>query len=399
MSINSIGKFKSAFVMLVLLFFMWGFITSLNDILIPHLKAVFSLSYTEAMLIQFCFFGSYFLMSLPAGWLIEKWGYARGIVVGLTTMGIGCLLFYPASTLINYPVFLFALFVLASGVTTLQVAANPYVAAVGPKKTASSRLNLSQGFNSLAHTIAPIFGTYLILADDAAAEVSSASAVQLPYFILAFVLFILALLFSRVSLPKIHYENEDSTSEASIWNERYLLLGGIGIFLYVGIEVSIGGFIVNFITEPGISDLSIKEAGNYVSYYWGAAMVGRFTGSAILQKVRANLALSVACIGALVLVATGVTASGSLAMWAVLGIGFFNSIMFSNIFTLSIEGLGTLTSRASGVLVMAIVGGAIIPLIQGALADSFGVQTSFIIGLVCYGYVLFFSLINRSRSK
>jgi MFS transporter, FHS family, L-fucose permease len=387
------NTFKSAFMLLVMLFFMWGFITSLNDILIPHLKSVFELSYTEAMLIQFCFFGSYFAMSMPASLIIEKFGYVRGIVTGLVVMGFGALLFYPASVIVFYPLFLFALFVLASGITILQVAANPFVAAVGNPATASSRLNLSQGFNALAHTIAPIFGTYLILNDQGEGIANPAEAVQLPYLGLAVSLFLLALFFSRVSLPSIQKTESNSKNEnGSIWDHKHLTFGIIAIFLYVGIEVSIGGFLVNFFGEADIASMPEEIAGNYVAYYWGGAMVGRFVGSALLQKIKSERLLAVAAIGALALVLTTIMTTGHIAMWAILLVGLCNSIMFPNIFTLSISGLGNQTSRGSGLLVMAIVGGAIVPLIQGLIADRFGVQASFSIGLICYGYILFYAL-------
>ncbi len=377
--------------LLVMLFFMWGFITSLNDILIPHLKALFELNYTQAMLVQFCFFGSYFVMSIPASRIIERVGYSKGIVTGLVVMGIGCFLFYPASILVSYPVFLFALFVLASGITVLQVAANPFVASVGDPETASSRLNLSQGFNSLAHTIAPVFGTFLILSETSSN--AKAEAVQLPYMGLALALFLLAALFAFVKLPAIEHESTDgSEGRSSIWQHRHLVLGVVAIFLYVGIEVSIGGFLVNFFGEVDIAGMPEEVAGNYVSYYWGGAMVGRFIGSALLQKIKAEKLLALSATGALTLVTVTLLTSGAFAMWAILLVGLFNSVMFPNIFTLSIKGLGHHTSRGSGLLVMAIVGGAIVPLLQGVMADQLSVQLSFSIGIICYGYVLFYAL-------
>ena len=373
-----------------MLFFMWGFITSLNDILIPHLKSVFELNYTQAMLVQFCFFGSYFLMSIPASRLIDLVGYTKGIVIGLVVMGLGCLLFYPASIIVYYPLFLFALFVLASGITLLQVAANPFVAAVGDPETASSRLNLSQGFNSLAHTIAPLFGASLILTETNA-EIS-AESVQLPYIGLAIALFAIATFFSFMKLPNIKQEDDGKFSnEGNIWSHRNLTLGVIAIFLYVGIEVSIGGFLINFFGESDIAGMAEKEAGRYVSYYWGGAMVGRFIGSALLQKIKAERLLAFSSLGALTLILLTLSSTGLVAMWAILLVGLFNSVMFPNIFTLSIKGLGKHTSRGSGLLVMAIVGGAVIPVVQGLLADHFGLQTSFAIGLVCYGYVLYYA--------
>jgi MFS transporter, FHS family, L-fucose permease len=376
-----------------MLFFMWGFITSLNDILIPHLKAVFDLSYAQAMLIQFCFFGSYFVMSIPAGRIIEKFGYSRGIVIGLSVMGLGCLLFYPASALLFYPLFLFALFVLASGITILQVAANPFVSALGKPETASSRLNLSQGFNSLAHTVAPLLGTLLILNDQSPTALQQAQAVQLPYLGLATSLFVLALFFAFAKLPEMsNLRIKQDEKGESIWKHRQLAFGVVAIFLYVGAEVSIGGFLVNFFGEESIAKIPAAQAGNYVSLYWGGAMVGRFLGSALLQRMRSETLLMYSSLGALVLVLLTIGTSGQFAMWTVLSIGLFNSVMFPNIFTLSIQGLEKYTSRGSGLLIMAIVGGAIIPLFQGLLADKTGVQLSFIITLPCYGYVLYYAL-------
>lgn len=386
-------NFRSAFILLIILFFMWGFITSLNDILIPHLKGLFDLNYTQAMLVQFCFFGSYLVMSVPASRLIERVGYSRGIVIGLAVMGLGCLLFYPASIIVSYPVFLIALFIMASGITVLQVAANPFVAAVGPAETASSRLNLAQGFNSVAHTVAPIVGTFLILSDVPTEISARAEAVQIPYIGLALALFLIAILFGLAKLPSIAYEDHSSHNEdTNLLSIPHLRFGILAIFLYVGIEVSIGGFLVNFFGEDHIANMPHDEAGNYVSYYWGGAMVGRFLGSAILQKMRADKLLAISAVGALLLLGTTLFTSGQLAMRAILCVGLFNSVMFPNIFTLAIKGLGALTSRASGLLVMAIVGGAIIPVFQGLLADVFGVQASFAIGIVCYGYVLFYAL-------
>jgi len=382
-----------------MLFFMWGFITSLNDILIPHLKGVFDLNYTQAMLIQFCFFGSYFVMSIPSSRIIEKVGYSKGIVIGLVVMGLGCLLFYPASVMVYYPLFLFALFVMASGITMLQVAANPFVAAVGDPETASSRLNLSQGFNSLAHTIAPLFGTFLILADHSETAAGSAEAVQMPYIGLAIALFAIAALFAFVKLPTISHESDGTQDgELSIWHFTHLILGVAAIFLYVGIEVSIGGFLVNFFGESHIAGMPEEVAGNYVSYYWGGAMVGRFIGSALLQKMKAETLLAFSSVGALILVAITLATTGAVAMWAILLVGLCNSVMFPNIFTLSIKGLGKYTSRGSGLLVMAIVGGAIVPLIQGVLADQYSVQASFAIGLICYGYILFYALKGHKQN-
>ncbi|MEN9890683.1 MAG: hypothetical protein RLY78_978 [Pseudomonadota bacterium] len=382
------------------LFFMWGLITSLNDILIPHLKALFSLSYVEAMLVQFCFFMAYFVVSLPAGWLLQRIGYQRGLVIGLCTIGVGCLMFYPAAGSHAYPLFLGALFVLAAGVTLLQVAANPYVTLLGDPDTASSRLNLTQAFNSLGATVGPMIGSVLILgaADHAAGTAADASSVQGPYLALAALLFVLAVVVAlfRLPDPRRLAENRAELSgswpsatagEGSLWAHRHLVLGAVGIFAYVGAEVSIGSLLVNLMAEPQIAGLTVSEAGKWLSLYWGAAMVGRFIGSALMRKVSAAKVLAAAGLVNATLIAVAIAVSGPVAMWSLLAVGLFNSIMFPTLFALAIEGLGALTSRGSGLLCMAIVGGAIVPLAQAMLADHWGLLPSFIVPLVCYLYI------------
>lgn len=386
---------------LTFLFFIWGFITCLNDILIPHLKNVFDLNYTQAMLIQFCFFGAYFLVSIPAGYLVKKAGYQRGIVIGLLIAAVGCLMFYPAAEAQVYALFLLALFVLASGITILQVAANPYVTALGKAETASSRLTMTQAFNSLGTTIAPWFGGLLILAA-ATAEVGTAefkaqeaAAVQVPYLMLAAALLVLAAVFALLKLPKVteHHQSEIAEADAgSAWQCSHLVLGALGIFVYVGGEVAIGSFLVNFIGEPEIAGLAEADAAKYISYYWGGAMVGRFIGAVVMQKIAAGKVLAFNAVAAAVLVLVAMSSSGSLAMWAILSVGLFNSIMFPTIFSLAVTGLGKYTSQGSGVLCLAIVGGAIIPLLQGVLADNIGLQLSFILPVLCYGYICFYGL-------
>jgi FHS family L-fucose permease-like MFS transporter len=394
-------RFTGALVVLTSLFFIWGLITSLNDILIPHLKAAFELSYVQAMLIQFCFFGAYFVASLPSGVLVEKLGYKRGIVLGLAIAGVGCLLFYPAAGVRSYYFFLGALFVLASGITLLQVAANPYVAILGPPHTASSRLTLTQAFNSFGTTVGPLLGTYLILADtgrstSAEARVAAeAHAVQGPYVGLALTLLILAVIIGLTALPKVSGSKRASHTEANgiagrIWSHRPLLLGAVAIFLYVGAEVSIGSFLVNFMEHPQIAGLSAQAAGNHLALYWGGAMVGRFIGAAVMTRIRPGTVLAFnACVNA-ALIALAIVLAGPLAMWAMLAIGLFNSIMFPTIFTLAIAGLGPRTGEGSGVLCMAIVGGAIVPVMQGWLADHVSLLYSFVLPLACYLYIAYY---------
>ena len=397
-------------IIVTILFFMWGLLTSLNDVLIPHLKSVYTLTYVQAMLVQFCFFGAYFVVSVPAGHLIKKIGYQKGAVTGLMIAAAGCALFYPAATS-GYALFLLAFFVLASGITILQVAANPYVTELGDPQTASSRLTLTQAFNALGTTVAPALGGMLILggvvlgatelaqlpaAEQAAYRAKEAAMVQGPYLALAAALLALAVLFALARLPKItHAEPADSLAgagKASALSHRHLVLGAIGIFLYVGGEVSIGSFLINFMGEPGIAGMTHAQAANYVSFYWGGAMVGRFIGFAVMRHISPGkaLAFNAACSIALILVA--VFGSGKVAMWAILAVGLCNSIMFPTIFSMALHKLGGLTGQGSGILCMAIVGGALVPFAQGFLADTVGLQLSFLVPAACYTYILYFGL-------
>ena len=402
---------RTALTVVTTIFFMWGFITALNDVLIPHLKSVFTLNYTEVMLVQFTFFGAYFLMSLPSGKVVSRLGYRLSIVAGLVVTGIGALLFLPASMAQSYPLFLLAFFVLASGITLLQVAANPYVSLLGPPRLASSRLNLAQALNSLGTTIAPKLGGLLILsvavlgsadlaklpaAQQAAYKLQQAHLVQGPYLGIALVLFLLALIVWLFHLPAIEGADEhaddaqhtffDALAHARVW------FGMIAIFVYVGAEVSIGSFMINYISMPGIGDMPEARAAGFVSLYWGGAMIGRFAGSALLTRIDARKLLCTFAIIAGLLVLTTMLTQGHVAMWSVIAIGLFNSIMFPNIFTLGIEKFGPLAGKVSSLLVMAIVGGAVIPLAQGALADRIGVHHAFVLPLLCYAYIVFYSV-------
>ncbi len=397
---------------MALLFFMWGFLTVLNDILVPHFKAIFDLNYTRVMLIQFTFFFAYFLLSLPAGKILDRIGYKRSLLAGLLVMGLGSLLFLPAAGQSSYPLFLTALFVLGSGMTVLQVAANPYVAALGRPETASSRLNLAQAVNSLGTTIAPWLGGLIILSGTLkspeevrqfspeqllAYRVAEASSVRLPYLGFAVILFLLAAGVALFRLPRIQSIGQDGDDAVirgrtyrSAWKVRHLVLGTIGIFVYVGAEVSIGSFLVNFFSQPDIGGLSEKTAARYVSYYWMGAMIGRFSGAALLQRLRPGKMLGLAALTACLLVCATVLLQGPLAMWTIICVGLCNSIMWSNIFTLAIDGLGRLTSQGSSILVMAILGGAVVPVAQGALADTIGIHLSFLLPAACYLYIIYY---------
>ena len=383
------GTQTFAFIAMTCLFFFWGFITVLNDILIPFLKESFDLNYTQAMLVQFCFFGAYFIVSPFAGKLIDKVGYQQGIVLGLLTTATGCVLFYPSASLNVYALFLFSFFVLASGITILQVAANPYVAALGPETTAASRLNLAQAANSLGTTVGPIVGATLILGVVAA----DASAVQGPYLMIAALLVIAALVFRRIKLPVLaHVETTEEASAESIWNRRSLVLGALAIFLYVGGEVSIGRFLVNYFSESSIAGMSAVDAGEMVAYYWGAAMVGRLVGAWLMNYIAATKYLAINSVIAVLMIVVSMNTTGDVAMWSILAVGFFNSIMFPTIFTLAVKGLGSLTSKGSGLVCQAIVGGALVPLVQGAAADIIGIQMSFIVPMLCYIYIGWYAL-------
>jgi MFS transporter, FHS family, L-fucose permease len=377
------------------LFFMWGLITSLNDILIPHLKGTFQLSYVQAMLVQFCFFGAYFVMSLPAGKLVERIGYQRGIVTGLLTAACGALLFLPAATTHTYGFFLGALFVLASGITLLQVAANPYVAVLGPADTASSRLNLTQAFNSLGTTVGPLLGAALILvAAPGSDRMQDALSVRGPYFGLAAALVLLAVIMALLKLPRSQDTRAavpvSDAGHAHIWQYRHLVLGALAIFVYVGAEVSIGSFLVSLMHQPEIAGLDEQSAGRHLSLYWGGAMVGRFIGAAVMQKIRPGTVLAFNALVAVILLVLAITVTGRFAMWALLAIGLCNSIMFPTIFTLGLDGLGRHTSAGSGVLCMAIVGGALLPVLQGFIADHASLLASFAMPVACYAYIAWY---------
>ncbi|SFG05394.1 sugar MFS transporter [Pontibacter chinhatensis] len=438
-------NYKGPLVTVTMLFFMWGFITCLNDILIPKLQQAFTLELWQAMLIQTAFFGAYFFVSLlyfilsvTKGDPIRRIGYKNGIIVGLVVAAVGCTLFYPSASFHSYGFFLGALFILASGITILQIAANPYVAILGPPEGAASRLNMTQALNSLGTTVAPIIGGYLIFGAVDAAQ-TGAESVKMPYLGLAAALLAIALLIKVAKLPNIHSGDEIKPGAEAL-QHRHLLLGIICIFAYVGGEVSIGSALINFFMLPEIAGLNEAQAGHFLAFYWGGAMVGRFFGAIALSDTKNSSGKYVAMGGITALVfvllflayglnealivlglialnfmvlmlgkfipsrtlgyfaATVVVlllitcfATGSVAMWAVISIGLFNSIMFPTIFTLAIKGLGVHTSQASSLLVMAIVGGAVLPPIQGAVADITGdLQISFLVPLLCYLYIMYY---------
>ena len=408
------------------LFFMVGFLTCLNDIVSPHLKSIFALDFAQTQSIPFFFFSSYFVFSYPAGKIVERFGYKKSMVVGLFVMALGALGFLPAAHLATFALFLTALVVLAAGMTVVQVAINPYVTVIGPAATASSRLNLAQAFNSVGTFIAPFIGTYLILRNTMAPatreqllamtavqrqayRVLQASTVQTPYLIITIGLVLLALALAAIKLkPQTGHTDltqdfrpgafaEALSAPTSIWKHKWVLFGALGIFTYVGAEVSIGNLLVNYMGLPQIAGLPESIAGYFLMCYWGGAMLGRFVGSAVLQRVRTGPVLTVAAIGAFTLVVISLLTHGHLAMIALLAVGFCNSIMFPSIFTLGIQDLGPLTSKGSSILIGAILGGAIVPKLQGIVADHIGLHRSFFIPAICYIYIAAFAFAAIKR--
>jgi len=385
--------YKKALTSLTVLFFMMGFITCLNDILVPYLKEIFDLDYTQAALIQFCFFGAYGLTSIPASKIIEKMGYQKGMVLGFAVTALGCLLFFPAVSFHTYGLFLFALFVLASGIVLLQVAANPYVSVIGPKESASSRLTMVQAFNSFGTFLAPFFGSYFILRS--LSNTTDAGAVRYPYLLIAGVLVVIAFVLSRLELPKIETEHNDRGSWGKVMKDSNLIMGMIGIFAYVGAEVAIGSFLVNYIME--LSPMPETEAATMVAIYWGGAMAGRFLGIYTLKEFAPGKVLYIHSMLAIALILISINSRGILSIYSMILVGFCNSIMFPTIFTLGIKSLGPgEEQKGSGLLATAILGGALVPVLTGVMADKMGFRIAFLLPVLCYGYIALLGLKNVS---
>ncbi len=398
---------RGALTIVTTLFFMWGFCTVLNDALIPHLQSIFNLSYVEASYVQLAFFSSYFVFAMPAGWLIERVGYQRTMVIGLGVMALGALLVVPAATTAKYPLFLAVQVVIAAGITILQVSANPYVTILGPPETASSRLNLTQAFNTLGDTVAPYFGSMLILGRAVvesapkdptaltAYHIRQAGTVKLPYVGIAATLIILGVAIALYRFPRLEVTRDFrpsgmDTRADSIWKHPHVWLGALGIFIYVGAEVSVGSFLAKFIADPAIGNMSLQSATKMVTFYWAGMMVGRFGGSYVMQRVASHKLLAGAGVGGFLVVLLAVLTTGHTAMWFILAVGLFNSIMFPTIFTLGVAELGPLTGRASGLLVQGIVGAAIIPVAMGKLADTYGIHLALILPCLCYLFVIYY---------
>jgi FHS family L-fucose permease-like MFS transporter len=408
------GNYGPALTLLASLFFMWGFITVINNTLLPHLRSVFDLTYTQTTLIESVWFIAYFVASIPSAKLIERIGYQRALVTGLLVMAAGALGMILAASLPSYGVTLVMLFVIASGITLLQVAANPYVAVIGAPETASSRLNLVQAMNSAGTMLAPLFGAYLILGRSKggtaeagamltqAERLADAHSVALPYALVAVVLVILALVIARFPLPAMGAATarlgKEERKKHSLWKHRNLVFGVPAIFIYLIAEIGVANLFVNFVSQPEIANLTNEQAGRYLTFLWGGMMVGRFVGSAIMQRIRAETVLATFSIGAFIVMLMTVFTTGPLAMWSLILVGLFHSIMFPTIFTLGIKGLGPLTEEGSGLLIMAIAGGALV-IVQGWIADNYGLQTSFLLTAACELYVLFYALWGSRTSE
>ena len=430
----------NAFVLVTSLFFTWGFLTVLVDSPISRFREIFTLSYFESGLVQFAFFGAYFLLSIPAGFILTRIGYQKGIILGLTTMAVGCFLFYPAASFRTFGIFMLGYFVLAGGMTILQVAANPYVAALGSEETSSSRLILSQAFNSLGTALAPSVGAIYFLSDKILSKeeielldlesreiyyLSEASAVQGPFIFFGCFLLAIALVFFFIKLPSLMPERENGTY-LDVINQKNLIYGVFGIFFYVGAEVTIGSYLVNYFLDMNLVD-SIKNNsimnsiatffkhdifvlldngdykysnkavfGLFVTFYWSGAMVGRFIGSYLTKIFQAGRVLSFFALIAIFLIFLSAISNGLISMWSILAIGLFNSIMFPTIFTLSLNGLGNLKPKGSGLLCTGIVGGAIIPPLYGLLTDFMGFKFSLIVLSLCYLYIANFGRTNSN---
>jgi MFS transporter, FHS family, L-fucose permease len=392
------------FFTVAILFLMFGFITTLNMALVPDLRSIFDIGYGWAMLAESAFFLAYFVFSSPTSKLIEAIGYKKTMIVSLFIQVVGCLLFIPAAKLVNFPLFLAAVFIVGAGVTALQTSANPYAAILGPEETAPARLTLAQAFNSVGATVAPIVGgAFLLNVSDTTDKAAIANGVRLPYIAIAAGLFILGIAVIFSHLPAVPGARSakaaglDPAAMRSIWSYRHTVLGAVGIFFYVGVEVGLASIAVNYFKSQGMD--SLKTASFLVSLYWGGALVGRLLGSWMLTKIKAAKLLTIFgfCASALLLIS--MFSSGSVAVWSVVLCGFFNSIMFPNIFALGIAGLGPMTSKGSGLIMTAVVGGAVIPYLLGAAADRIGIQHAFVIPLICYLYIAWYGMWGSKPEK
>ena len=387
------------FIIVTALFFIFGFITNLNMALVPHLKKIFTLPYAWAMLVESAFFLAYFVFSAPTSKLIEAIGYKKTMVVSLLIQVVGCLLFIPAAKMVSFPLFLTAIFIVGAGVTALQTSANPYISILGPEGSSSIRLNLAQAFNSIGGTLAPIVAGAYILNDlgPDATQMQVADTVRIPYILIAGALLVLGIAVAFMHLPHVEQtqafrpgKQGDPILSRSIWSYKHTVLGAIGIFFYVGVEVGLASIAVNYFKLQGMS--TAKTASFLVSLYWFGALIGRLLGAGIMTKVNPGRLLGIFATCAAILISISMFTSGSVAIGTLVLCGFFNSVMFPNIFTLGIAGLGPMTSKGSGLIMTAVVGGSVVPLAIGALADKTSIQTSFFIPVICYLYIAYYGM-------
>ena len=408
------ASYRPALALLASLFFMWGFITVINNTLLPHLRSVFELNYTQTTLIESVWFIAYAVMGMPSAFLIERTGYKNAIIIGLAVMAAGALMMVPAARIPSYGVTLFALFVVASGITLLQVAANPYVAVIGPAESSESRLTLVQAFNSMGTFFAPYFGGYLILSRTTggtslegtqltqAERIADAQATQLPYILVAIVLAVIAVIIWRSRLPALGSATSRVSREErrkhSLWEHRNLVLGVPAIFIYLIAEIGVANLFINFAILPDIAGITPAEAANYLVLLWGGMMVGRFAGALLMSRFRPDLTLAAFAVFSLLVMVGAATLHGAVAMWCLILVGLGHSIMFPAIFAMAIKGLGPLTEEASGLLITAIAGGALV-IVQGWLADRYGLQNSFWLTVACEAYIIYYALWGSKPSK
>lgn len=401
------GRYGPALALLASLFFMWGFITVINNTLLPHLRSVFDLDYTQTTLIESVWFIAYGVASMPSAFLIERVGYKKAIIIGLSIMAVGALGMVPAARIPSYEVTLIALFVVACGIALLQVAANPYVAVIGPSESSESRLTLVQAFNSMGTFFAPYFGGYLILSRTVSGttlegthvtleqRMADAQATQLPYILVAVVLVVIAFVIARAKLPTLGEEtrraNAEERKHLSLWKHRNLVFGVPAIFIYLIAEIGVANLFINFVSQPSIANVTHATAANYLVLLWGGMMVGRFAGAFMMRRVPADRVLAAFAFAAFVVMIAAATLHGPIAMWALILVGLCHSIMFPTIFALGIKGLGPLTEEGSGLLITAIAGGALV-VVQGWLADRYGLQNSFFLTAACELYVLWYAI-------
>jgi FHS family L-fucose permease-like MFS transporter len=406
-------KYLVPFILVTSLFFLWALGVNLNDILIPHLKKTFNLTDFQSSLIQTAFFGGYFLAALPAGWLMERIGYRKGILVGLGTCAGGALLFIPAASIRTYSFFLFALFVMACGQGVLEVAANPYVTILGPPESSERRLNFAQSFNAVGAWVTPYIGKIFILSGiehSAAAlalmtpeqwqiySASEAKRVTGTYLAIAGIFLFVAVLIYFAHLPEVREATGEALAEpeappqthASIWHYKHLIRGVITEFFYVGAQVGVTSFVIRF-TQRALPGTPEKTAANYLWWHLLGFMIGRFAGSAIMKRVAPPRLLGIFSTAAAVCAVIAIFMTGPVSVWAVVLLGFFDSIMFPTIFALSIKNLGVYTKLGSSLLVMSIIGGAIVPAVMGYISDRSSIQAAFSVPLVCYAIVIYFS--------